>query len=264
MGNYGNTPVQNNDFWSRRRKEVGYRLSDLCDKIGVQQPTLNAWFGNRHSPRDRVYIYRLCKCLEVPYSEGLARFGYEPAVLADTLAQHNISLHLIEEQLNISPNMMRSYIRRKSYPNGALCNRIADYLDIDRNDFFRDLNNERLGLVSNTEPVDTPEVPEITTSITAPAEVLNIQSTPEPAMDASSTIKWSFNTFYDLLPLYTITQILDLFAIDFTEDLLHAPDDIYWKHIWESVLDRIYDRHLLPRADYDKLVAVMRDKGLYE
>lgn len=259
MGNYGNVPVQNNDFWSRRRKEVGYRLSDLCDKIGVQQPTLNAWFGNRNSPRDRVYIYRLCKCLEVSYSDGLAKFGYEPAVLADTLAQHNISLRLIEEQLNISPNLMRSYIRRKTYPNGSLCNRIADYLNIDRNDFFRDLNNERLSLVANTEPIDTPEVSEITTSITAPAESLNIQSTSEPAMDASSTIKWFFNTFYDLLPLYTITQILDLFAADASDDSLNTQSSI----CWGSILNQIYDKHVLSRAQYDELIFVMRDKGLY-
>ena len=112
MGTWGIAYAKNADFWTIQRAKIGYPLQDLASKVGVRQPALNNWFAGKNVPRDRVYIYRLCKCLEVDYFEGLTKFNLVPAVLADTIAQHNTALTDIEELLDISSNTLSAYIRK--------------------------------------------------------------------------------------------------------------------------------------------------------
>lgn len=257
MGNYGNVSIRNNDFWSTKRQQAGYRCTDLADKLGINSTNLHLWFTGESKPRDRVHIYRLCKYLEVPYSEGLARFGYEPAVLADTLAVHNVSISEIKKALpNVSSACLNNYLRRQNYPKSSVCNAIADYLGIDRNDFFRELNNERLGSLErptiNTKDENHHDSPSVMLPETINIDPIKNQHDEVSTVSTISTVKWMFNSLYDLLPLSTIIAILDV-----VKDC--PTDEIDWKH----ALDIVYNTNVLNRLDYDNLISVMRDKGLY-
>ncbi len=250
MSNYGNVSARNLDFWSIRRTEVGYRIEDLADKVGVRQPTLNNWFFGRNIPRDRVYIYRLCKCLEVDYYDGLSKFGLYPSVFADTLAKHNTLLTDLEELLDISSKTISAYVRRKCCPNFSIVAKIADLLNIDAKSFYNEIKADVQAAKSDMTTDNLENVPEISdlTQISSLTVDTNIPTQNISKLDLT-TIKGVFNAFYDFIDLdllFTLIKYVRQYNFD-----------------WATVLDALYDSRELHRSAYDDVVNLFKEFGIY-
>lgn len=250
MGTWGIAYAKNTDFWSIQRAKIGYPLQDLASKVGVRQPALNNWFAGKNVPRDRVYIYRLCKCLEVDYFEGLTKFNLVPAVLADTIAQHNTALTDIEELLDISSNTLSAYIRKKCCPKFSVVSKIADLFNIDADNFYESIKSD----VSANKKLSNSkgDADLVTESLTANPEKLLISPQNNAVMMHKgnlTNIKEVFNAFYDFVDFDTLMILLNCVKT--------------YSFRWDLILDYLYESKEFSRQSYDIIVTMFKDLGIY-
>lgn len=256
MSIYGSAYSRNSDFWSIQREKVGIGLQDLAQKVGVEQPTLNNWFRGSSTPRDRSSIYKLCKCLQIDYYTGLSRFDMEPVVFADTLAKHGITAVEIREVLGLSKFQVSSYINKKTYPDHKIINAIADLCGIDRNDFFRELNAERLSnkanRTSNDSDVSTPDASIDTDKIQIPdnADKIHIPDNDnnQSVISNRDLVKEIFNTLYDVIDIDDLLLIIKYFR-----------ESAVTKICWDDILDFIYYNKEVSRSTYDSILCLVKD-----
>lgn len=247
MGTYGSAYSRNTDFWSIQREKVGIGLQDLAQKVGVVRLTLNNWFRGAAKPRDRSYIYKLCKCLQIDYYTGLSKFDMQPLVFADTLAKNNITAIEIREVLGLTKDMVYNYLHGRNYPDHNTINAVADLCGIDRSDFFRELNNERLSKQVNTDKLHTST--EDSSVIVGDVVIMDDDKieTNDKITNNADIVKELFNLLYDAI------DIDDLFLL-----IKAIRDSGITNMCWDDILDFIYQNKSISRKTYDSLICYLK------
>lgn len=224
----GSAYLMNNDFWSRQRVRVGYTVPALADKVSVCPQTLSNWFSGRAIPRDRADIYRLCRCLDVDYIEGLRQFELAPNYIEDLCAMHNMSVRDLAELIDTKTQTVYHWIQHvKPIPTAKL-NDIAAALDMDSSEFFR-------GYRAELHPAESAQ-PEPVLNVLEVANPIDNIVTSEPNTDSRQFIsdkstsdhpKKIFNALYGKISLRELLELVEL-AGTYTEfDISVYLDNVY-------------------------------------
>lgn len=251
MSIYGSAYLMNTDFWSTQRVNVGYTVPALADKLKICPQSLNNWFSGRAVPRYRTDIYRLCKCLEVDYFEGLKQFNLHPNYLLDQLALHGISTKEFSELIGVSLQTVHGWTHHTAPIPSDRLSEIAELLDIDPTEFFRGIRND---LHPDTSEVSTAinniastanNSEDFNSSDTATAEYDSTLAAADD-IDTSEYPKQIFNALYNKIPLDTLLELVEL-AGSYSEFKL------------STYLDDIYAGALIStRQAYEFVVATLR------